>query len=132
MVKNNAPAHVRQDQSGIVDEVVMTQDHVVVTRNGEPAAALLATADREALKETLEILADAELASALQRSLRSTKRYTLTQVRDRLSKRSPPDRCEVAFTWLPRLGHATSRAMTPREPLIIRGFASLVVSGRAW
>ena len=89
MAENIAPALVRQERSGIVEEVVTTQDRVVVTRHGEPAAVLIASANREALEETLEILADAELAAVIQRSLRSTKRYTMTQVRDRLSKRSP-------------------------------------------
>jgi len=89
MAENIAPALVRQDLSGIVEEVVTTHDRVVVTRHGEAAAVLITIADREALEETLEILADAELAAAIQRSLRSSKRYTLTQVRDRLSRRSP-------------------------------------------
>ena len=89
MAKNIALALVRRDLSGIVDEVATTHERVIVTRHGEPAAVLIASANREALEETLEILADAELAAAIQRSLRSTKRYTLTQVRVRLSKRSP-------------------------------------------
>jgi prevent-host-death family protein len=89
MAKNIALALVRQDLSGIVDEVATTHERVVVTRHGEPAAVLIAIDDLEALEETLEILADAALVTSIHRSLKSTKRYSMTQVRDRLAKRSP-------------------------------------------
>ena len=89
MAKNIALALVRQDLSGIVEEVATTHERVIVTRHGEPAAVLIAIDDLEALEETLEILADADLVTAIHRSLKSTKRYSMTQVRDRLTKRSP-------------------------------------------
>ena len=89
MAKNIALALVRQDLSGIVEEVATTHERVIVTRHGEPAAVLIAIDDLEALEETLEILADADLVMAIHRSLKSTKRYSMTQVRDRLAKRSP-------------------------------------------
>lgn len=89
MVKNIALALVRQDLSGIVEEIATTHERVVVTRHGEPAVVLIAIDDLESLEETLEILADADLVTAIHRSLKSTKRYSMTQVRDRLAKRSP-------------------------------------------
>ncbi|MEI7630179.1 MAG: type II toxin-antitoxin system Phd/YefM family antitoxin [Actinomycetes bacterium] len=89
MSKYMALALVRQDLSGIVEEVSSTHERVVVTRHGEPAAVLLSIDDLEALEETLEILADAALVAAIQKSLKATKRYTMTQARARLSKRPP-------------------------------------------
>lgn len=89
MSKHMALALFRQDLSGIVEEVATTHERVVVTRHGEPSAVLMSVDDLEALEETLEILADAELVTAIQRSLKSTNRYTMTQARDRLSKRFP-------------------------------------------
>ncbi len=88
MSKYMALALVRQDLSGIVEEVASTHERVVVTRHGEPAAVLLSIDDLEALEETLEILADAALVAAIQQSLKSTKRYTMAQARARLTKRS--------------------------------------------
>lgn len=89
MTKNIALALVRQDLSSIVEEVATTHERIVVTRHGEPAAVLVAIDDLEALEETLQILADADLVTAIHRSLKSTKRYSMAQVRDRVAKRSP-------------------------------------------
>jgi prevent-host-death family protein len=88
MSRNIALAQVRQDLSGLVEEVATTHERVVVTRHGEPAAVLISVDDLDALEETLEILADAKLVTAIQKSLKSTKRYTIDEVRGRLSKRS--------------------------------------------
>ena len=88
MSRNIALAQVRQDLSGLVEEVVTTHERVVVTRHGEPAAVLISVDDLGALEETLEILADAELVSAIQHSLKSTKRYTMDEVRSHLTKPS--------------------------------------------
>ncbi len=88
MSRNIALAQVRQDLSGLIEEVTTTHERVVVTRHGEPAAVLISVDDLEALEETLEILADADLVAAIQHSLKSTKRYTMDEVRSRLTKQS--------------------------------------------
>lgn len=88
MTRSVALAQVRQDLSGIVDEVASTHERVVVTRHGEPAAVLMSVNDLEAMEETLEILGDEELVRAIQQSLRSTKRYTLDQVKARMARRA--------------------------------------------
>lgn len=82
-----ALAQVRQDLSGIVEDVATTHERVVVTRHGEPAAILMAVDDYEAMEETLEILADDELVRAIEASLRTTKRYTLDEVKEHLARR---------------------------------------------
>lgn len=84
-----ALALVRQDLSGIIDEVASTHERVVVTRHGEAAAVLVSVDDLEALEETLEILADSALVTSIQRSLKSKKRYSIDEVRSRLSRQSP-------------------------------------------
>ena len=88
MSRSMALAHVRQDLSGIIDEVATTHERVVVTRYGEAAAVLVSVDDLAALEETLEILADSALVSSIQRSLKSTKRYSIDEVRCRLSRQS--------------------------------------------
>ena len=89
MSRSMALAHVRQDLSGIIDEVATTHERVVVTRYGEAAAVLVSVDDLAALEETLEILADSALVSSIQRSLKSKKRYSLDEVRIRLSRQAP-------------------------------------------
>lgn len=44
--------------SELVAAVVTTQDHVDITRNGEPAAVLVSHAELAALRETIAILSD--------------------------------------------------------------------------
>jgi len=88
MSKSMALAAVRNDLSGVIDEVAATHERVVVTRHGEPAAVLMAVDDLEALEETLEILGDRELVDAIRRSLASKKRYSVEEVRERLARHS--------------------------------------------
>lgn len=84
-----ALALVRQDLSGIIDEVAGTHERVVVTRHREAAAVLVSVNDLEALEEAHEILADSALVTSIQRSLKSKKRYSIDELRSRLSKQSP-------------------------------------------
>lgn len=44
--------------SELVAAVATTQDHVDITRNGEPAAVLVSHAELAALRETIAILSD--------------------------------------------------------------------------
>jgi prevent-host-death family protein len=44
--------------SELVAMVARTQEHVDITRNGEPAAVLVSHAELEALRETIAILSD--------------------------------------------------------------------------
>ena len=54
-------AEARAQLSRIVDEAVRTHQRVEITRNGVRAAVLLGAEDFDALLDTLEVLADAEL-----------------------------------------------------------------------
>jgi antitoxin YefM len=44
--------------SELVAAVAATQDHIEITRNGEPAAVLVSHAEMAALRETIAILSD--------------------------------------------------------------------------
>jgi antitoxin YefM len=44
--------------SELVAMVEQTQEHIEITRNGEPAAVLVSHAELEALRETVAILSD--------------------------------------------------------------------------
>lgn len=51
-------AEVKARFSAVVDAVHDTHDRVTITRNGKPAAVLIAPEDLAALEETLELLSD--------------------------------------------------------------------------
>lgn len=51
---------VRDHLSEFVDRAEREHEHIVVTRNGRPAAVILAYDDLAALEETLDVLSDPE------------------------------------------------------------------------
>ena len=50
-------------------DVTELGEHVLITRSGKPAGVLMSVEDYEGLLETLEILADSELARDIRRGL---------------------------------------------------------------
>jgi len=52
----------------LLDDVEARHEHVVITRNGRPAAIVISSEEWEALEETLEILSDPETMDALRQS----------------------------------------------------------------
>lgn len=64
----------RSNLAQVLSDVADRRDHVVVTRNGRPAAALVPIDEYEALEETAEILSDPGALSALQVGLGELER----------------------------------------------------------
>jgi antitoxin YefM len=60
---------LRSKLSELLDDVADRRDHVLVTRNGRPAAALVPFDEYEALEETAEILSDAGTLEAIDAGL---------------------------------------------------------------
>lgn len=52
----------------LVNRVEELEEEIIVTRNGRPAAMLVSYADYERLKETLDVLSDAELMRQIRAS----------------------------------------------------------------
>jgi antitoxin YefM len=78
----------RAGLSSLIDEVVARHEHVVITRNGLPAAVLLSQAEFEAVQETLEVLGDADALEALRESdddIRAGRVESLDDVKHRLA-----------------------------------------------
>ena len=67
-----------------MDQVVETDEEIVITRNGRPAAILMSPDEYEALKETQAIRSDRELVAEIRRGLQMLKRggkiYTLEEL----------------------------------------------------
>lgn len=58
----------RNHLTELLDEVEQLREHVVITRNGRPAAVVLSQDEYDSLMETLEILADDEALADLDAS----------------------------------------------------------------
>lgn len=63
----------RAGLSELLDEVGEHHEHVVITRNGRPAAVVLSAAEYDALAETLDVLDDEEALAALRASEEDVK-----------------------------------------------------------
>ena len=59
----------RTKLSELLSDVADRRDHVLVTRNGKPAAALVPIDEYEALEETAEILSDSATLAAIEAGL---------------------------------------------------------------
>jgi antitoxin YefM len=58
-------ADVKNRLSEVVDRLEREHGRVVITKHGRPAAVMLSLEDLESLEETLAVLSDSELVSAI-------------------------------------------------------------------
>jgi len=80
----------RSRLSEFLDDVADRRDHVLITRNGKPAAALVPIDEYEALEETAEILSDPDAMTAIEAGLAELSRdetMTLEELRRELAER---------------------------------------------
>lgn len=92
MAKTVPVRELRSNLSSLLDDVSDRRDHVLVTRNGTPAAALVPIDEYEALEETAEILSDPDALSALEVGLVEIEHgetITLAELRSELADRRP-------------------------------------------
>jgi prevent-host-death family protein len=77
-------AQVKMNLSRLVDQVLETDEEIMITRNGRPAAVLVSPDEYEGWKETQAIRSDPELVPEIRRGLRMLKRggkiYTLEEL----------------------------------------------------
>jgi len=71
--------------SGLVDALRTTDEEILITKNGSPAAVLISPDEFESLKETVAVRSDASLMSDIKKGLRSLKNkkarlYTLEEL----------------------------------------------------
>ena len=80
----------RTKLSELLSDVADRRDHVLVTRNGKPAAALVPIDEYEALEDTAEILSDPATLTAIEAGLTDLARgdtVTLDDLRGELRDR---------------------------------------------
>jgi prevent-host-death family protein len=72
--------------------VERTQEHVDITRNGEPAAVLVSHTELEALRETIAILSDASLVEDIRQAeadIAAGNTVNADELRDSMQARRP-------------------------------------------
>lgn len=82
----------RSNLAKLLSDVADRRDHVLVTRNGKPAAVVIPVDEYDALEETAEILSDPEAIAALEAGLAELERgevVELSELRAELSERRP-------------------------------------------
>lgn len=90
MAKTVPVREFRAKLSELLSDVADRRDHVLVTRNGKPAAVLVPIDEYEALEETAEILSDSAALSAIEAGLADLARgdsVTLDDLRRDLGER---------------------------------------------
>src|SRR5438093_13416672 len=73
MAKTIPVKELRADLAELLDQVADRREHVIVTRHGRPAAAIVPIDEYESLEETAEILSDPAALRAIQRGLADLK-----------------------------------------------------------
>jgi len=71
--------------SGLIDMVNATDEEILITKNGRPAAVLVSPEEFESLKETVAVRSDSALMKEIKKGLkalkmRGAKLYTLDEL----------------------------------------------------
>lgn len=92
MAKSVPVRELRGNLSKLLSDVADRRDHVLVTRNGRPAAVLVPIDEYESLEETADLLSDPDALAALEAGLAELTRdetVTLEDLRRELAERRP-------------------------------------------
>jgi prevent-host-death family protein len=82
MAKTVPVRELRNKLSQLLSDVAERREHVLVTRNGRPAAALVPIDEYEALEETAEILSDPDALAAIEAGLAELSRDETVALED--------------------------------------------------
>jgi antitoxin YefM len=86
-MKTLSLSEAKMKLSGLVEAVSTTDEEIVITKNGSPAAVLISPDEFESLKETVAVRSDAALMREIKEGLSDLKRkkarlYTLEELFD--------------------------------------------------
>ena len=84
-MKTLSLSEAKMKLSGLVDSVYKTDEEVVITKNGTPAAVLISPDEFEGWKETVAIRSDADLMAEIKKGVSDLKKgkaklYTLEEL----------------------------------------------------
>ncbi len=72
-MKTLSVSEAKMKLSGLVESVSSTDEEIVITKNGSPAAVLISPDEFESWKETIAIRSDSSLMSEIKKGLKSLK-----------------------------------------------------------
>ncbi len=84
-MKTLSLSEAKMKLSGLIDKVLSTDEEIVITKNGSPAAVLISPDEFESFKETTAVRSNASLMSDISKGLVSLKKkeaklYTLEEL----------------------------------------------------
>jgi prevent-host-death family protein len=85
IMKALSVSEAKMKLSGLIDAVNATDEEVVITKNGRPAAVLVSPDELESLKETVAVRSDSALMREIKKGLKALKMkraklYTLEEL----------------------------------------------------
>jgi antitoxin YefM len=86
-MKTLSVSEAKMKLSALVDIVNTTEEEILITKNGSPAAVLVSPDEFESLKETIAVRSDQELMREIKKGLaqlrgKNAKLYTLEELLD--------------------------------------------------
>lgn len=84
-MKTLSLSEAKMKLSGLVEAISSTDEEVIITKNGRPAAVLISPDEFDSLKETISIRSDSELMDEIKKGLaalksKKAKLYTLEEL----------------------------------------------------
>jgi antitoxin YefM len=84
-MKTLSLSEAKMKLSNLIDVVKTTDEEIVITKNGSPAAILISPDEFESLKETIAVRSDASLMEEIRKGLKDLKKkktslYTLEEL----------------------------------------------------
>ena len=83
-MKTLSLSEVKMKLSELIENVYATDEEIMITKNGRPAAVLVSPEEFESLRETIEIKSDTDLMNEIKKGLSSLKKksrlYTLEEL----------------------------------------------------
>jgi antitoxin YefM len=85
IMKALSVSEAKMKLSGLIDMVNATDEEIMITKNGRPAAVLVSSEEFESLKETVAVRSDSALMKEIRKGLRALKMkrarlYTLDEL----------------------------------------------------
>jgi prevent-host-death family protein len=72
-MKTLSLSEAKMKLSGLVETVKTTDEEIMITKNGSPAAVLISPDEFESLKETISVRSDASLMDEIRKGLKALK-----------------------------------------------------------
>ena len=73
-MKTLSLSEAKMKLSGIIENVIATDEEVIITKNGRPAAVLISPDEFESMKETIAIRSDSDMMDEIKKGLNALKK----------------------------------------------------------